>query len=55
MPSDGRKSIAIPEPTYERFLKCHQQNRPNERTPYWHTLNMLLEEQDEGETRRESI
>lgn len=42
MPSDGRKLIAVPESTFERFITCHRETRPNERTPYWHTLHMLL-------------
>lgn len=43
MPSDGRKSIAVPEQTYDRFLEVHRDLRPNPRTPYWHTMNELLE------------
>lgn len=43
MPSDGRKSIAIPVETYEHFIEVHEASRPNERTPHWYTLNMLLD------------
>ena len=47
MPTDGRKSIAVPEQTYRRFLELHREHRPNERTPYWHTLNTLLDHYEE--------
>lgn len=47
MPADGRKSIAVPEPTYEHFLQVHKEIRPNQRTPYWQTLNVLIEQYEQ--------
>lgn len=48
MPSDGRKSLSLPPETYDRFLDHHEETRPNERAPYWHTVNKLLDLYEES-------
>lgn len=42
MPTDGRKTITVPEPIYEKFVTLHQKIRPHDSCPHWWSIDEIV-------------